>query len=422
MHKERIFFNMQSSHLFIFASNNATIPMKKNCFQCLLLVISVFVLASCEPKAPLPNIDITSSSIPYDHKIPCFIYYSENGDILKENAKVKWRGGFSCVYPKKSYTFKMDHKVALAGLPKQRAYILNANYIDKTMMRHKICFDLFREMNPEKNLASQCAYVTVSLNGSYNGLYVLMQKLNAGSLGLDKTDTMAMIFKDPPLFRGENRLEPQWVQEPGNYFQQNYPDIENKDRNGYLEELMQFMIHADDSTFAQEIGHYFDLDNIIDWQLLLMLSDNGDGVLKNFYLYKRDSFTPFRIAIWDYDDTFGRDGTGELKPAGHLPDFERSLIINKLQNNPYLNYNTLLKQRYKVLRDSGVFSKKHIETMIHDNDRIIQQELARNFQRWPVNRSEYKDSNSYEDEIKIMRNFLKIHIPFLDKEMGYDGK
>ena len=60
--------------------------------------------------------------------------------------------------------------------------------------------------------------------------------------------------------------------------------------------------------------------------------------------------------------------------------------------------------------------------MIHDNDRIIQQELARNFQRWPVNRSEYKDSNSYEDEIKIMRNFLKIHIPFLDKEMGYDGK
>ena len=396
--------------------------MKKTCFQTFLLVVLAVFLSSCEQRAPLPNIDITANSIPYDHKIPCFIFYPENGDILKEKAQVKCRGGSSCIYPKKSYTFKMNHKISLAGLPRQRTYILNANYIDKTMMHHKICFDLFREMNPTKNLAAQCAYVTVSLNGTYNGLYVLMQKLNAGSLGLDKSDSMAMIFKDPPLFRGENRLEERWIQEPGNYFQQNYPNIENEDRYGYLENIMQFMIHADDSTFACEIGHIFDIDNVIDWQLLLMFTDNGDGVLKNFYLYKRDSLTPFRIAIWDYDDAFGRDGTGELKSAEHLPDLDRCLLLNRLQNNPYLPYDSLLKQRYKVLRYSGVFSKTHLETMIRENDRIIKKEIDRNFQRWPVDGQHYADTYRYEDELKVMRRYLDIHIPVLDKAMGYGGK
>ncbi len=45
---------------------------------------------------------------------------------------------------------------------------------------------------------------------------------------------------------------------------------------------------------------------------MLLLSNNGDGVMKNFLLYKIDSNTPFRIALWDYDHSFGRDGDNEL--------------------------------------------------------------------------------------------------------------
>jgi hypothetical protein len=392
--------------------------MKKRCLQIISLAVMTLLLSACEHSAPLPNIDIVSEAIPFDHKIPCVIVYSNNGDIVMENARVKRRGGSSCVYPKASYTFKMDHKLSLAGLPHQRTYILNANYIDKTMMHHKICFELFREMNPVKNLSAHCAYVNVSLNGRYQGLYVLMQKLNAGALGLDKRDSLAMIFKDPPIFHGENRLDPQWVQEPGNYFQQTFPELEDEDKNGYLEDLMQFMIQADDSTFAQEIGRLFDLDNIVDWHLLLMFTNNGDGVMKNFYLYKRDSFTPFRLAIWDYDDAFGRDGEGELKMTESLPNFDRCLILNRLQNNPYLNYNARLRKRYKELRDNGIFSKQHIEKMIRDNDKVIKGELSRNFDKWPIDGIGYFDANTYEEELEIMLKYLDIRIPQLDAEMG----
>ena len=132
-----------------------------------------------------------------------------------------------------------------------------------------------------------------------------------------------------------------------------------------------------------------------------------------------DSLTPFRIAIWDYDDSFGRDGTGELKPAEHLPELDRCLLLNRLQNNPYLPYDSLLRQRYKTLRDSGIFSKTHIEHMILENDRIIKKELARNFKRWPADGHHYADAYRYEDELEVMRRYLDIHIPVLDEALGY---
>ena len=399
--------------------------MNKLRFLWVILVVigCVLLMASCHsPKTqpPLPTIDIASEHIPFDLKVPCDITYSDQEVQISERGKIKCRGGYSSGFPKHSFTFKMDHKHSLAGLPTQRAYILNANYIDKTMMRHKICFDLFREMNPEKNLASRCAYVNVYRNGKYQGLYVLMQKLNAGSLGLDKKDSLAMIFKDPPVFYGENRLE--WIQEPGNYFQQNFPDIEDEDKNDELESVMQFMIHADDSVFAAEIGGFFDIENVIDWHLLIMFTNNGDGVMKNFYLYKKDSFTPFRIAIWDYDDAFGRDGEGELKMLNSLPDFDRCLLLNRLQNNPYLDYDAQLRRRYKELRDSGLFSKKHVEDMIDANDRMIRADVARNFEKWPVDGTGYYDACTYEEELAIMREYLDLITPFLDRELGYVSK
>ena len=189
--------------------------------------------------------------------------------------------------------------------------------------------------------------------------------------------------------------------------------------NGYLENVMQFMIHADDSTFAHEIGQHFDLENIIDWHLLLMFTNNGDGVMKNFYLYKRNTQTPFRIAIWDYDDAFGRDGEGELKMTESLPDFDRCLILNRLQNNPYLDYGARLRARYKELRDNGIFSKKHIEKMIRANDKLIHNEIDRNFELWPVDGIGYYDASTYAEELEIMRKYLDIRIPQLDAELGY---
>ena len=230
---------------------------------CLAVLLSGAIAYHLFFSSNLPVLDIQTEDIQWDKKTSCIIKYNNQN----YPARIKYRGGMSSKYNKHSFTIELDGKVSLAGLPQDDDYILNANYIDKTMMRHKICYDLFREMNPKKNIAAQCAYVNVSINGEYEGLYVLMEKITAKKAGLDKKDTMSMLFKDPPVFWGENRITPQ---EPDNYFQQKYPKIKRCDKTYYIEDFMRFLFQSDEAGFADSISRWIDLENVMDWHLLLL--------------------------------------------------------------------------------------------------------------------------------------------------------
>ncbi|MFC2118902.1 CotH kinase family protein, partial [Bacteroidota bacterium] len=110
------------------------------------------------------------------------IIYSSGNDSIIMNAQIKYRGGVSSKYFKRSFTIKTEKEYPFCDLPGDNDWILNANYIDKTFMRHKISYDLFMEMN-SSNIAPLSAFTNVKIDGVYNGLYVLMEKLDATRLG-----------------------------------------------------------------------------------------------------------------------------------------------------------------------------------------------------------------------------------------------
>ena len=98
----------------------------------------------------------------------------------------------------------------------------------------------------------------------------------------------------------------------------------------YIEGIRDFILNSSNEVFSESVSTIFDIDNIIDWHLLLILSNNGDGILKNFYLYKIDSNTPLRIAPWDYDHSFGRDCDNELNLISRPLDIERSNLFQQV--------------------------------------------------------------------------------------------
>ncbi len=369
-----------------------------------------------EPR--IPTIYIFSDGICWDKKEHCDIITTNQGITDTIFGSIKFRGGISSGYPKHSFSLKLTEKYPLAGLKEAKSFIINATYIDKTLMRHKISYDLFRAMSPE-NEAAECSYANLYLNGQYEGLYVIMDKINAQRLGLDKKESMAMIFKDPPLFWGENRITPQ---EPDNYFQQTYPKLKKADMNAYMESFMDFLFNAPDSLFAKEIGQWIDISNVIDWHLLLLYTNNGDGVMKNFYLYKKSEQTPFRIVPWDYDHSFGRDGDNELNMLERNVDCERSILLKRLRQIPDLNYEEQLKTRWKELRDNGIFSVSHFKEMVANNDKIIREAVLHNAEKWPYNAPQYYDSNSYTQELDIMTAYIQKRIPQLDSCFQYHKK
>ena len=384
----------------------------------------VFFLYSCsedlEPKTEgIPGVHPfkgyvlkieTSEDISWMSKQSCTLEYIENGKSVLYTARLKCRGGASSKYEKHSYSLEIDTSINLCGVAVDDDWILNASYIDKTFQRHKLSYDLFREMDTS-NVAARSAYAQIYLNGEFQGLYIVMEEINGSMIGLAKDEDEAMLFKDPPIFYSE-RLD--WVQDSSNYYQQKFPKPDATDHSDYLDGVVELLHHSSDRVFAQEITNHFCVDNIIDWHLILLLTNNDDGLFKNFYLFKKDNQSTLNFAIWDYDHSFGRDGDGEFNMLDRLVNPEKISLINRLMNAEGIDYRERLKSRWNELREKKIFSIGKIDEMIAKNDSLIHPYLNANFERWPIDSKWYHDSRNYYDEIEILRTYVQMRIPQLD--------
>lgn len=381
----------------------------------LFLILAICIFNACQ-EDQIPELHILKESeFSWDEKENCKIVFTHNEETDTLNGEIKFRGGMSSKYFKHSFSLELDDKFSFPDLPKDDDWIINANYIDKTFMRHKISFDLFREMS-EKNIAAQTSYINVKVNNKYEGLYVLMEKINGGMVELEKQDTMAMIFKEPPIFKEEKEFT---EENASNYYDQKFPKINYRDKTAYLEEFKTFLFHSSDEEFSDKISEWIDIENVIDWNLLLLFSNNSDGIMKNFYLYKIDASTPFRIAIWDYDHSFGRDGDNEKNMMERELDCKRSVLIRRLMEIESIGYSEMLASRWKELRENDIFSIENFKKHIQKNDKIIRKEIKKNAEVWPLNDKWYYDDNSYQQELDLMIEFVEIRLKQLDESFKY---
>lgn len=389
-------------------------------FPKLFFILLPGILLLCcthKTKIELPKIYITTEEvIPWEYYLSCELAYVTDLDSLNLTGKVKCRGGISSKYYKHSYSLKLSEPYALCDLPANKSWIFNASYIDKTFMRHKICYDLFRMMG-DYNIAPECAYALLRENGKPQGLYIVMQRLNKHVLQLNTMDTNAVIFKEPKIFYSDSLYafnQPNLI----NYHEQTYPDFDKgEDYSEIMDSFKLFLTNSSDEEFQTHIEEWMDLHNIIDWQLLLLFTNNSDGVLKNFYFYKQDTNTPFRVALWDCDHSFGRDGDNERNMLERPVNYKRNMLFNRLMEMPgYLN---ALSDRYKQLRDSQIFSLKNIERMVQENDAYVKSGLIENERLWPCNGEYYFDDNNYEQEKALLLEFVPLSLRQLDEYFGY---
>ena len=371
-----------------------------------LLAFSAMLLSCDSGNVGLPMLALDAASeVVWEGWTPATLAV-DGQEPLK--AKIHFRGGVSAGYPKHSLALKFPERTPLCGMPADKDWILNANYIDKTFMRHKLSYDLFRKMNPDVNRAPLCAYAMVELDGKPEGLYVVMQKMDASTLGITKGDSSAVVFKEPPVFY-EDSIVPQ---KKDNYYHQTFPKKRKEDRTAQAEALRRFLFASSDEAFRDSVGMMFDLDNIADWHLLLLFSNNSDGLLKNFFLYKVDDQTPFRVAPWDYDHSYGRDSDNEPNMLARIIDCDRSVLLRRLWQWP--EYRNRVAQRWQQLRTEGLFTQAHIERMISDNAIQIKAAVKVNEELWPVDNDIYYDANGFDQEVDIMLRFASLSIERLD--------
>jgi spore coat protein CotH len=376
----------------------------------------VLLITACTPReeiTPLPHIYIHADTILWKNPQPVRIDYFVKSEGTELSGKIHYRGGSSSKYHKHSYALKLNDAFAMAELPRAKAFVLNASYIDKTLMRHRLSFQLFRDMQVG-NIAPLCRYAELSENADYRGIYVVMQRINAGMLDI-KGVPGAALWKEPLIFY---EVEPKTV-DTANKHSQKYPKLKDTDYTQYLDSIQTWIIQSSDSVFATDVCALFDCDNLVDWQLILLLSNNSDGQLKNFYLYRTKENDPFRVALWDYDHSFGRDGDGELNMLSSIIEEKRNPLMRRLYELNPNRFNERMMERYHILRRQGIFSEDGLFRRIELLRAELQPHIIRNIERWPHDAHWYHDDMDFNAEVELIKQYIELRLPMLDERFEY---
>ena len=107
---------------------------------------------------------------------------SYNGSITQ----MKGRGNNTFRYVKKPYQIKLSEKASLSGMNKAKTWVLLANWNDASLLRNQIALDMSRAAGLRGALS--CVPADVWINGQYNGLYLVTEKIQIKKGRLDLRD------------------------------------------------------------------------------------------------------------------------------------------------------------------------------------------------------------------------------------------
>ena len=133
------------------------------------------------------------------------VYTEADGRVTYDGGleQLKGRGNNTFSYAKKPYQIKLREKAPLSGMGKGKTWVLLANWTDVSLLRNQIVLDMSLEIGLRN--AVHCVQADVWINGSYNGLYLLTEKIQIGGgrIGITNLEKAAEAANPAPFEPGK---------------------------------------------------------------------------------------------------------------------------------------------------------------------------------------------------------------------------
>tara|TARA_R110002167_G_scaffold94258_30_gene251834 strand:+ start:1073 stop:2473 length:1401 start_codon:yes stop_codon:yes gene_type:complete len=410
----------------------------------------------------LPLFEITTKgTIVNEPKVDGILVLKHKGEILFEGfIGIEIRGKSSQFFAKKSYGFETrdsenhDLKVSLLGFPKEADWILYGPYTDKSLIRNLLVFDLARDMG---RYASRCELVELSINDTYKGIYVFMEKLKRddGRIDINRLEPQEIAGED--LTGGYilkidkvSSADPRRYYGPENSFESlvaplgassgqtinflyEYPDAEDivpAQREYISNYVAQFEAALDSDAFTDPrsgYANYIDTDSFIDFFILNELANNVDGYRLSTYIYKDRNGKLKAGPLWDFNLGFGNADycSGGATNVWAFRFNERCaddfylvpFWWDRLLQDP--EFTRKLQLRWYTLR-AGTLSNDVIQSKIDAYVAKLekQQAVERNFDTWKI-LGIYVSPNSfvgntYGEEVTYLKSWTNDRLSWLD--------
>ena len=112
-------------------------------------------------------------------------YNSKTTKLYNGVTEIRGRGNSTWSKPKKPYRLKLDKKTDLFGMGKSKHWVLLANYLDESLQRNTLAYNLSGAMGMEQ---METVFVDVVLNGDFVGNYQLCENIRVDPTRVDIFD------------------------------------------------------------------------------------------------------------------------------------------------------------------------------------------------------------------------------------------
>jgi hypothetical protein len=367
-----------------------------------------------------------------DQNNPAYLNY--DGRI-----NIEVRGSSSQATPKKQYGFstKMadgatNNNVSLLGLPAENDWILNGLAFDESLMRNYLCFNLSRKIG---EYASRTVYCEVILNGSYNGLYLLLEKIKPDPQRVDIIELKREDVSFPDVSGGYiTKADKTTGGDPIAWTMSSYlgandvafihswpdPELVNVLQTNYIksefERLGSTAVNGDISP-ATGYPSVIDIPSFIDYMIINELSANADAYQFSTY-YHKDRNGKLRAGpIWDQDLTFGYDLTfwGLDRSKTNTWQFgngdnEGPKYWKDLFNNA--KFRCYLSRRWNELTQPGrPLNYNSLVTLIDETSQLLSEASVRENAKWGT-------SPNHIQDISNIKSWIQERILWMTNSLG----
>ena len=346
-----------------------------------------------------------------------------SSELYSGKILIKGRGNTSWHRPRRPYSIDLvtdsgdDNPAPLLGMGKDNEWTLITYWEDRSLMRIPISLWLGTKMNG-LDFSSQSRYVELWIDGSYRGLYSLVEKVQRGnsrinvkSLGSSEEDqieprvTGGYILEVVPLDKmkredeNNTKIDIPGMENSNHWYVFKYPKPQNvtpTQRNYIFQHLTEFknVLYGNNYTDPVKGYHkYIDVDAFIDWAILHDLSKGVDNLFHASIFIQKDRNEKLRMtAPWDFDLSFGNVAPGGSCYYEHEFWIKKTHYYNRLwQDKKFANQ---VKKRFDELmplfdlmprvlqanyyqleqcgvldRDYGSFGKEVLDTYKNDKQR-----------------------------------------------------
>jgi hypothetical protein len=319
---------------------------------------------------------------------------------------IERRGQSSQMFPKRSYAVELARDAPLLGMPADDDWVLYAPYNDKTLMRNVVAYATARGIG---RYAARTRFVELRLNGRYQGVYVLMERLELGSDRVAGEALYEFTFpfqarsKDPSFRTPVLRRPIVWE------------DPERSDLTARRARALARPVNAAERALYGR-GSWrrrIDAASAVDFALLNELFKNEDGFHASTYMALGADGRLHLGPIWDFDISMGNSDYG---PSRRLRGWmlARRDWAERLYRDR--TFRAAMAHRWRDLRAGGL--RRRVLATVERSRRELRGAAGRNFRRWPVlDRRIWPNPaarGSFRAEVRFLRSWLVRRIDWLD--------